>query len=106
MSNILRIEIRGALPYNCQQDPEMKSILGILNGPCIGWRIKWGRSQRGPINEHGGHTTYYDFVIEGEEAFRWEYVCTIVSCCRRLGVVVLARCMDIEFDRNPKWVII
>lgn len=97
MANVKEIVVFGKLPFNCNDHFEMKAILGDLNAPSIGLRINYGKQSKGPKNEHGGNTTFYEFSIEGQEAVAGAYIDrmlqAIVDCG---GVIDGASVVDIE----------
>ena len=68
MANVKMIQISGKLPFNCDQHHGMLRILGQLNAPSSGLKIKWLGNAGYVENSHGGKTTMYHFEISGQEA--------------------------------------
>ena len=68
MANTKNIVVNGKIPFNCDQHFNMQLYLGMMNGPCFGLKITYGRNPSYVRNNHGGETAMYDYQITGQEA--------------------------------------
>jgi hypothetical protein len=108
MANVHRVVVIGWLPFNTYDYTELNKLLGQLNSPTSGLRIKYtGETQVGPTNEHGGRTTFYRFRIEGEDAVRGVWIEWMADSIRSAGgKIVLGKAEDIEFDADGQPILI
>lgn len=72
MSNIKRVTVYGALPFNSYEYEPLNKYLGIFNSPVYGLRIDYTGGSEGRANEFGGETYYYYFFLTGLETVRVE----------------------------------
>jgi len=105
MANIHRVVIKGWMPFDVGRHEEALKWLGILNTPSYGLRIEYGAKSMGPVNEHGGRTTYHEFAIRGEEAIWCSGLEKLVAALVEAGCAIReAKAMDVEFDPdNMQW---
>lgn len=75
MANVKKIFIRGSLPFNfTDQNPRLVDHMAPFLTPSFGLTLSYDHSgQYMQPNARGSLTTYYPFVIKGEEAVaaRW-----------------------------------
>jgi hypothetical protein len=96
MSNVKTIDIRGEMPFYTNEHERLNRYLGVLNAPSFGLRITWGK-QTMRDNGKGGQTAWYEFVIAGQEAVRWDWYHELVDTIEKFGGYVLrADCHDLE----------
>jgi len=98
MANVKRIHIEGEAPFNFYGGhPEVEKVLAQLNHPVMGIRIIWlGRGKVVP-NEHGGRTSYERFIIQGEEAVRWEWADWVEKTFKDAGAEITQKdVIDLE----------
>jgi hypothetical protein len=91
MANVKQIEIRGEIPYFCNEDDTMRGFLATLNGPCIGIRISYSdEPSRLAPNADGsnGQTAMYRFVISGREAVSYKFVDALLLAITGCGGTV------------------
>lgn len=98
MANLKDVDIRGVLPFDCDNDAEMCWVLGKLNAPSTGLSIKWNGLQLPSVpNNHGGRTAMFEFHISGQEAvadaFLNRILAAVVNCG---GKLTTATAKDIE----------
>jgi len=99
MSNIHSLHVVGSVPYdwaNHLTPEEAQLIAAFLLAPAIGIHLEYTGQWMGPENKNHGHTTFYNFIISGDEALRGNTMVALVNVFRRLGKVVNARAADVE----------
>jgi hypothetical protein len=64
--------------------------------PHFGLKITFQKVSRTEKNGYNGQITYYDYVIEGEEAVGWGWFDALVAALRTFGKVKLNKCADLE----------
>ena len=114
MANIHTVYIQGRAPFDIAQpvprpgtDWIARDYLGLFNGPCYGLDVEWGESSLAP-NENGGHMTFYEFIIAGDEAIWHSGVVDIVRVFEDAGSIIdEAWSIDLEYDRmrNKEYVV-
>ncbi len=99
MANVARVVVEGWAPFDIAQHDQARSWLGVMNGPSYGLRISYGGEAYGPENEHGGRTSYTNFIVSGQEAIWYSGAQNLVEAFVEAGCVIDdARHMDIEYD--------
>jgi hypothetical protein len=108
MANVKDVHIEGFIHYAGEtlengedyrkgvQDDMVMSMLSYLNLPAVGIRILYTGDKLSVDNEHGGKTTFYHFIISGQEAIWKEVLAEWVVAIMRVGVVLKATVQDIE----------
>ena len=105
MANVARVVVAGWAPYDIAQHEKARSWLGYMASPSFGLRIAYGGQGYGPVNEHGGRTSYTHFTVSGEEAMWFDTAQRLVEAFVEGGCLIEdARYMDIEYDPdNMAW---
>lgn len=103
MANVKDVDIRGVLPFDCgDRNPEMMTILGILNMPMEGLRITYTGYADSVPNEHGGKTAMVYFIICGQGATSDLFLVRMVKAVQGCGgSVSKATALDMEGGKKP-----
>jgi len=107
MSNVKDVHIEGYIHFAVESfflndctDKGMIYILGQLNMPSMGIRISYpGETVQIP-NCHGGMTTFYRYLITGQEAVQTAMIKRWIDALMRVGVAYKATIQDIE-EHSP-----
>lgn len=75
MSNVKQVHISGNMPFNTNESDSMLKLLGQLNSPTTGIKIKWSDRPLFYIdNLNSGKTAYYGFLITGEDSVSEKWI--------------------------------
>jgi hypothetical protein len=97
MANIKQVEIRGTLPFNITDNPEVRDWLGVMNGPSYGLRISYGNGHSFVPNQNGGRTAIYSFSITGREGVWTKHLIELVKLLQVNGAKIsVARAADLD----------
>lgn len=102
MSNCKQVLIQGHMPFDIAQHDESAKWLGMMNGPCIGIRIRYG-AEHYRANARGGKTAMYEFTIAGTEALAFVAFEKMIHEFEDGGAVIShVSVVDIE-DGHDQW---
>lgn len=86
MANTKYVFIKGAIPYDLNEDDDMLAILGELNMPLSGLRLLWDREdQVSTPSKRGGVVRLMRFHLVGKQAIPWIDLKRIIDTIRRCG---------------------
>jgi hypothetical protein len=97
MSNIKDVTMTGDVPFNTNEHEELNKLIGELNAPTIGLKLRWSGRTRSEPNHHGGQTFFYAFGLTGQEAVQEGYLRRFEKAVRDAGGrVEILKIKDIE----------
>ena len=85
MSNCKQVAYAGKAPFNIHEDTVVLNLLGQLNAPGFGLRIRWQPTGEYVPNATGGQTAVYAFTIGGFEAVPWSWLTLLVAAFENAG---------------------
>jgi hypothetical protein len=98
MSNVKRVQIEGAVPFNLNDYGVMQPFLAGMNSPTINLKIEYSREavEMRP-NEHGGQTAMYRFKVSGREAVSYGWAEAFKAAVIEIGgEVTVSKIKDVE----------
>ena len=91
MANCKNVIIRGLLPFNCCNHPQVQPYLAAMNGPSFGFKIEYGGKVYEKVPETNGEMTLYKFLVTGTEGVGtgWikGFLQSIVNCGGKVEAV-------------------